>query len=297
MAAEAVFDDRRAQFFIVAVFEGSNFKIVGGFSASIGKGFDQHDAIARVIELTVEIGDCASEVIAVKRELQSLLSREKTTGAERRLAREPVIKLQTEAVIQHVKSTEAGHDKFARMGQVRSVLEHQNALLQSLPHHLQLAKIELGEGLLQGAHPPMREFGGSARATGSEISGVDQCGAQAAQLRVESTARSGRSRSDHANVEGARFDLMERIGAGLHVRVDYCEGLARVEGQKPGYKTELRVVIFTTETQRHRERQNQSMIREGSGCFLIFSVTLRLCGEQIEDLKGYWPLFEAGPSF
>jgi hypothetical protein len=37
-------------------------------------------------------------------------------------------------------------------------------------------------------------------------------------LRVESTARSGRSRSDHANVEGARFDLMERIGAGLHVR-------------------------------------------------------------------------------
>ena len=101
----------------------------------------------------------------MKRELQSLLSREKTTGAERRLAREPVIKLQTEAVIQHMKSTEAGHDKFARMGQVRSVLEHQNALLQSLTHHLQLAKIELGEGLLQVAHSPMREFGGSARAT------------------------------------------------------------------------------------------------------------------------------------
>src|SRR6201997_4063558 len=240
MAAEAIFDDRRAQFFIVAVFEGNNFKIVGGFSASIGKGFDQRDAIARVIELTVEIGDCASEVIAVKRELQSLLSREKTTGAERRLAREPVIKLQTEAVIQHVKSTEAGHDKFARMSQVRSVLEHQNALLQSLPHHLQLAKIELGEGLLQVAHPPMREFGGSARATGSEISGIDQCGAQAAQLRVESTARSGRPPSDHANVEGARFDLTERIGAGLHVRVDYCEGLARVEGQRPGPSSQQR---------------------------------------------------------
>jgi hypothetical protein len=115
------------------------------------------------------------------------------------------------------------------MGKVRSILKHQNPLPQSLTHNLDLPGGEIDYCLLEVADATVHELRRCARGCRSKITGIDQHGAQAAQLRVQSAAGSGCAPTDYANIERLRFNRTQCLSASFHVSLDYVDAQDAVE--------------------------------------------------------------------
>jgi hypothetical protein len=108
--------------------------------------------------------------------------------------------------------------QFAR--EVRSVIEHSDALMQRADYHVVFLWISALDGLFQVANSPVNNFCRGAGSGARKIASLKQDGTQPAKLRIQRAGGSCRSAANHAHIERLALDTAPLHRPRLHEASD-----------------------------------------------------------------------------
>ncbi len=135
--------------------------IVQRVSPGLGEGLDQRERIARIVELPVGISDCADQPLRLDgwQAIERFFAGEQTAGEQPRGAGDPIVRFQSNAVIELFEPAKAGNKEHERPGQVRRIAQHGQTFPEGVLHQVVLIGVHTFDGFLEIPDAAMGHFG------------------------------------------------------------------------------------------------------------------------------------------
>src|SRR5258708_7539720 len=173
------------------------------------EAMNERQVVSGVVELAVRVFHRAEQPVTaqVRHAPQGFLARDKLAGRDARRTSEPVVNLEPDVQVGDIEPVKTWNQKLQFAREVRSVIEHSDALVQRADYHVVFLWIDVLDRLLQVANAPVNNLCRSAGSGPRKIAGLKQNCTQPAKLRIQCASGSRCSAANHAHIERFAVDI------------------------------------------------------------------------------------------